>query len=73
MPQEKTLHASRPHDRSRRALREAERRRHYSRAEEARRRAYYEYEMRRRYETPSRGLFFTDVWPEGSWHQDDRR
>ena len=55
-------------------MREAERRRHYARAEDARRRAYYDYEeARRSYGTPRRGLLFTDVWPEGSWHQDDRR
>jgi hypothetical protein len=72
-PHEKMAHASRPHDRSRRAMRETEQRRHYARADEARRRADYDSEMRRSSESPRRGLLFTDVWPEGSWHQNDRR
>jgi hypothetical protein len=54
-------------------MREAERRRHYTRVEDARRRAYYDEEARRSYGTPRRGLLFTDVWPEGSWHQGERR
>ena len=69
--------AAAPHEkaerhRSRRAIREVERRRS-SRVEEARRRAYYDEEVRRSYAPQQRGLLFTDVWPQGSWHQDDRR
>jgi hypothetical protein len=72
-PHEKMAHASRPHDGSRRASRSAERRRHDTRADEARRRADNDPAMRRSSESPRRGLLFTDVWPEGSWHQNDRR
>jgi hypothetical protein len=72
-PHEKMAHASRPHDGSRRISRLDERRRYYARADEARRRGDYDSEMRRSSESPRRGLLFTDVWPEGSWHQNDRR
>jgi hypothetical protein len=54
-------------------MRETEQRRHDTRADEARRRANYESETRRSSESPRRGLLFTDVWPEGSWHQRDGR